>query len=161
MNAFPNITASNLRGTLAQHPWMRKLAWALVPVVAGISFLAISASTPPVIPPIVLSSDPLYATPGGDKPVLALSLSVEFPTVGAQYVDVPNTTADGSYSNTKEYLGYYDAESCYAYNNTPTETPVAPQTASDYKRFDRVGAAVTRMCNTSFPNAFSGNFLNW
>ena len=161
MNAFPNITASNLRGTLVQHPWMRKLAWVVVPVVAGISFLAISASTPPVIPPIVLSSDPLYATPGGDKPVLALSLSVEFPTVGAQYVDVPNTTADGSYSNTKEYLGYYDAESCYAYNNTPTETPVAPQTASDYKRFDRVGAAVTRMCNTSFPNAFSGNFLNW
>ena len=160
-----NITAktgfSALLGRLAAYPRLRQLSWLLLPVVAGVSFLAISAGSPPVIPPVVLSSDPLYSTPAGDKPVLALSLSVEFPTVGAQYVDVPNTNLDNSYANTKEYLGYYDAESCYAYNDAPTETPVAPQTAADYKRFGRVGAAVTRMCNTSFPNAFSGNFLNW
>ena len=161
MNIIPRSFFSAVRAHLATHPTLRRLSWLMVPVVAGVSFLAISASTPPVIPPIVLSSDPLYSTPAGDKPVLALSLSVEFPTVGAQYVDTPNTTLDNSYSNTKEYLGYYDAESCYVYNDAPTETPVAPQTSSDYKRFDRVGAAIARMCNTSFPNAFSGNFLNW
>ncbi|MDO9167107.1 MAG: PilC/PilY family type IV pilus protein [Rhodoferax sp.] len=129
----------------------------ILPIVAVISFVAISASTPPTIPAIALSADPLYAATGGDKPTLALALSVEFPTVGAQYVDVPNTTTDGSYTNTKEYLGYYDAESCYTYNNAPTETPVAPLTAPDYKRFDRSGPATSRMC----ANAFSGNFLNW
>lgn len=161
MSYFPKTIVSVVRAQLANHPKLRPLSWLLVPVVVGISFLAISASSPPAIPPVNLASDPLYATAAGDKPVLALSLSVEFPTVGAQYVDVPNTNLDNSYTNSKEYLGYYDAESCYAYNDAPTETPVAPQTFSDYKRFDRVGAAVTRMCNTSFPNAFSGNFLNW
>ncbi|MBT9507119.1 MAG: pilus assembly protein PilY [Rhodoferax sp.] len=152
--------------------WLRQrwVPWMIVPVVAVVSFVAISASTPPTIPAIALSADPLYAATAGDKPALTLALSVEFPTVGAQYVNVPNTTSDNSYSNTKEYLGYYDAESCYTYNNTPTETPVAPLTAPDYKRFDRSGPAIalavpsvtqptmtSRMC----ANAFSGNFLNW
>jgi type IV pilus assembly protein PilY1 len=90
-------------------------------------------------------------------------------------VDVPNTTTDSSYTNYNSllpdgYLGYYDAESCYTYNNAPTEIAVAPQTAADFKRFDRVGPAIalsvpdptmptrtSRMCT----NAFSGNFLNW
>ncbi|TAM39534.1 MAG: pilus assembly protein PilY [Burkholderiaceae bacterium] len=151
----------------------RWIPWLLVPVIAAVSFVAISQSTaptPPNIPPVVLSADPLYATTTGDKPALALTLSVEYPTVGAQYVDVPQATTDGSYTNTKEYLGYYDAESCYTYNNAPTETPVAPQTTADFKRFDRSGPATaltmpdamqptrtSRMCT----NAFSGNFLNW
>ena len=145
----------------ANYPRLRRLSWLILPAVAAISIVAISAGSPPVIPAVNLSADPLYAAAGGDKPVLALALSVEFPTVGAQYVDVPAATTDGSYSNTKEYLGYYDAESCYTYNNAPTETAVAPLTTADYKRFDRVGAASSRMCNTAFPNAFSGNVLNW
>jgi type IV pilus assembly protein PilY1 len=121
----------------------------------GLAFLANSQSTPPSIPAINLAADPLYAPPASDKPVIALSLSVEFPTVGSQYPSGSGT--DSNYSNTTEYLGYYDAESCYTYNNSPTETPTGTQTASDYKRFDRSGAAVSRMCN----DAFSGNFLNW
>jgi type IV pilus assembly protein PilY1 len=140
---------------------LRLLSWLLLPAIAAVSFVAMSVATAPSIPAVNLSSDPLYATATGDKPVLALALSVEFPTVGAQYVQTPGADTDGSYTNTSEYLGYYDAESCYTYNNAPTETPVAPLTAPDYKRFDRVGAATSRMCNTAFPNAFSGNFLNW
>ncbi|MDO8261674.1 MAG: PilC/PilY family type IV pilus protein [Gallionella sp.] len=132
-----------------------KLLWLVVPVVAAISFVAFSASTAPVIPAIALSSEPLYAAGAGDKPALALALSVEFPTVGAQYVS--GTSTDNSYTNTNEYLGYYDAESCYTYNNAPTETPVSPQTTTDFKRFDRTGAATNRKCT----DAFSGNFLNW
>ena len=140
---------------------LRLLAWLLLPAIAAVSFVAMSVLTAPSIPAVNLSADPLYATATGDKPVLALALSVEFPTVGAQYVQTPGADTDNAYTNTTEYLGYYDAESCYTYNNAPTETPAAPLTASDYKRFDRAGAATSRMCNTAFPNAFSGNFLNW
>ena len=139
--------------------WLRR-HWAallIVPAMAAVSFVAISQSVAPNIPPIVLASDPLYAAAAEDKPALALALSVEYPTVGAQYVDVAQATTDASYSNAKEYLGYYDAESCYTYNNSPTEIPVAPQTAANFKRFVRTGAATDRMCT----NAFSGNFLNW
>ena len=148
-------------GRMANHPRLRLASWLALPVVAALSFVAFGTGSPPVIPAVNLSADPLYAAVGGDKPLLALALSVEFPTVGAQYVQTPSATLDSAYSNTNEYLGYYDAESCYAYNDTPAESPVAPLTGSDYKRFDRVGAATSRMCNTNFPNAFSGNFLNW
>lgn len=175
--------------------WVRNHALELVtaPLVLGVSFLAFSSATAPNIPAIVLSSDPLYAAATGDKPVLALALSVEFPTVGAQYVDPDNnndgTTDDPTYSPTIEYLGYYDAESCYTYDNAGTGAP-SGQT-SDYKRFVRRGPAIalntpntanptwtTRMCwnnatsytkddgttpavSTTSNDAFSGNFLNW
>jgi type IV pilus assembly protein PilY1 len=179
--ATNSLRKSGLRATIAHlgvRPclgWLRRrsLLWLIVPAVAAMSFVAVSGSTAPNIPAIALSTDPLYATASGDKPVLALALSVEYPTVGAQYVN--GGTTDNTYTNYDAlkpdgYLGYYDAESCYTYNNAPTETPVAPQTAADYKRFDRSGPAIaltspdttmptrtSRMCN----NAFSGNFLNW
>jgi type IV pilus assembly protein PilY1 len=154
---------------------LRWLLWSGIPLVAAVSFLAISQVTAPSIPAVALSADPLYAASAGDKPAMALALSVEFPTVGAQYVDVPNTQTDSSYTNYNSalpdgYLGYYDAESCYTYNKTPTETPISPQTTDDFKRFDRIGSAIalsvpdplmptrtSRMCT----DAFSGNFLNW
>ena len=179
----PSLPRASTKFRLLLKRW---LPWSIIPV-AAVSFWAIGSATAPSIPAIVLSADPLYATATGDKPALTLALSVEFPTVGAQYVDVPNTTTDVSYSNTKEYLGYYDAESCYVYNDAPTETPVPPLTASDYKRFVRSGPAIaltvpnvanptktTRMCwngtisytkdNGTTPpanDAFSGNYLNW
>lgn len=135
----------------------RMLAWLAVPAAAiALSFTVNSQTSPPNIRAIALASDPLYATTSGDKPTLSLALSVEYPTVGAQYT-TDNGATDTTYANTNEYLGYYDAESCYVYNNTPTETPAAGLTVSDYKRFVRSGPATARMC----ANAFSGNFLNW
>ena len=130
-----------------------------VGVAATLTFVssAILPITPPNIPPINLSADPLYAASNGDKPTIALALSVEFPTVGAQYLAAPGANTDDTYSNVNEYLGYYDAESCYVYNNAPTETPTTGLSNADYKRFDKTGAASSRMCS----NAFSGNFLNW
>ena len=116
---------------------------------ALVSFMAISASPVVTPPPINLSADPLYAATAADKPTMALALSVEFPTLGAQYQD--------AYSSAKEYLGYYDAESCYTYNDNPAETPATGKTKADYKRFDRSGPATNRQC----ADAFSGNFLNW
>jgi len=126
-------------------------------VATVLTFIVRSQTVAPSIPPVALSSEPLYASSTGDKPTLSLALSVEYPTVGAQYLDQPNGITDATYANTNEYLGYYDAESCYSYNDTPTEIPTAGLTASDYKRFDRSGAATSRKCT----NAFSGNFLNW
>ncbi|WP_440108092.1 pilus assembly protein [Acidovorax sp. BL-A-41-H1] len=124
--------------------------WTALPLAIVASFVAFSQSTPPAFPAVNLANQPLYAATTVDKPTLALALSVEFPTVGAQYLD-------GTYSSANEYLGYYDAESCYNYNNAPTETATSPLTTADYKRFDRSGPATNRTC----ANAFSGNFLNW
>lgn len=132
--------------------WM---AWTALPAAIGASLLAFSQSSPPAYPPVNLATEPLYAAVTVDKPALALALSVEFPTVGAQYT--PGGNSDNTYSNANEYLGYYDAESCYTYNNTPTETPAAGLNTADYKRFDRSGPATNRRC----ADAFSGNFLNW
>jgi type IV pilus assembly protein PilY1 len=154
-----NISASKAIASRPLHGWVdrRALLIAAGVLACAASLIAIGQSGPPNIPPTNLSSDPLFAAAGGDKPAMALALSVEFPTVGAQYVAAPGASTDATYSNVKEYLGYYDAESCYNYNKSPTETPIAGQTASDYKRFDRIGAATSRMCT----DAFSGNFLNW
>lgn len=130
----------------------------LIPLAAiAITLTAHSAATAPAYKAVALSSDPLYATTSGDKPSLALALSVEYPTVGAQYVRGPSDSIDNTYSNLNEYLGYYDAESCYTYKDAPTEVPGVGQTATDFKRFGWSGAAAAHMC----ANAFSGNFLNW
>jgi type IV pilus assembly protein PilY1 len=144
------------------------VSWLALPLAAVISMLVTGATAPVNIPKINLAADPLYAAAAGDKPAMTLALSVEYPTVGAQYT--PGTTSDNTYSANNEYLGYYDAEACYRYNNTPTETPGAGLTAADFKRFDHAGRAIalatadplrplktSRMCN----DAFSGNFLNW
>lgn len=126
-----------------------------LPLALTASFFAFGVGSPPSILPINLPNEPLYAAATVDKPTMALALSVEFPTVGAQYT--PGGSTDNTYDSAKEYLGYYDAESCYNYNNAPTETPATGLTTSDYKRFVRSGAASSRRCS----DAFSGNFLNW
>jgi type IV pilus assembly protein PilY1 len=167
-----NLPISSPPGAAGKQRWMAALArrWhgmtrvarirvaaavAAVAAVAGTTVMVFATGAAPSIPAIALSNVPLFAATGGDKPVMALALSVEFPTVGAQYT--PGGSSDNTYSNTNEYLGYYDAEACYTYNNAPTETPAGGLTTTDYKRFDRSGAATSRMCT----NAFSGNFLNW
>ncbi|MDO4769234.1 MAG: PilC/PilY family type IV pilus protein [Brachymonas sp.] len=141
----------------ASAKWVRPaLIGGGVLAAAGAAFFVHSESdTPPDIPRIILSSKPLYAAKTDDKPAMALALSVEYPTVGAQYVEKAYT--DDTYSNKKEYIGYYDFNTCYSYVDDPAETPAAGLSRSDYKRFRRVGPATDRMC----ADAFSGNFLNW
>jgi len=159
LNAFFGIP---MRQRMRRWSGKAKAAAALGVLAIGAGFVFSIAGTAPLIPAIDLSLLPLMAVSQGDKPVMALALSVEYPTVGAQYVppSVGSTgppLIDDTYSNTTEYIGYYDAESCYAYNNAPTETPASGQTAQDYKRFDRSGPATNRMC----ADGFSGNFLNF
>lgn len=133
-------------------------AWivcSVVPLVTTASFMAFGGDGAINIPAVNIAREPLYAAVAVDKPTLALALSVEFPTVGAQYTSA--STIDDSYSNATEYLGYYDSESCYNYNDNPKETIPIGFSPADYKRFDRSGPATSRKCS----NAFSGNFLNW
>ncbi len=131
--------------------------WGSIPAVMGVSYLVLSDEAAPTIPATNLSSVPLYSSFNSDKPALTLALSVEFPTVGAQHVGPAGQNSDTGYRPTNEYLGYYDAESCYVYVKKPTETPAAGLTTDDYKRFDRIGPAKGRQCD----DAFSGNYLNW
>ena len=140
------------------HTPLAWLAWTALPLALGGSFVAFSAGTAPSYPPVNLATSSLYSAATVDKPALALALSVEFPTVGSQYNSgVSMATTDATYTTATAYLGYYDAESCYRYIDAPTDTPTGGLTASDYKRFDRSGAATGRSCT----DAFSGNFLNW
>jgi type IV pilus assembly protein PilY1 len=137
-NTFSNALKQGLHfGTASK--WLRRAMWGVLPLIGAVSFYAISQSAPPK--EIALSAEPLYAKGTGAKPTLSLALSVEFPTVGAQYRD--------EYTVATEYIGYFDADSCYAYNNNSDAT---------LKRFDRTGAATAHECGG---NGFSGNFMNW
>jgi type IV pilus assembly protein PilY1 len=136
----------------------KKLAWLAVLPLAALSWFAIGQSTPSAHPTIPLASEPLYARGTRDKPTLTLALSVEFPTVGALYTNPADASNDATYTPANEYIGYFDADSCYRYNNTPTEVASSDSTYSNYKRFDRSGAATKRECAGA---GFSGNFMNW
>jgi len=151
----------NINHTVIQ--WFRRhpvRKWALLglPAVLAASFFAISQTAPASNPLISLASEPLYAKGTRDKPTLTLALSVEFPTVGAQYSNPSSSTLDDTYAPTTEYVGYYDADSCYTYNNAPTEVASTATNYADYKRFVRAGAASNRACAGT---GFSGNFMNW
>lgn len=94
------------------------------------------------IPAIQLASGPLYASGSRAKPTLTLTLSVEYPTVGAAYRDRNGE----SYSPTNTYIGYFHTGSCYRYNKT-----------DNY--FERYGNAnASKGCDGK---GFHGNFMNW
>lgn len=109
------------------------------------------SSSTPTIAPVNLSNLPLYDSATTDKPTMALALSVEFPTVGAQY-------RDSNYSSEKEYIGYYYSKGCYTYVDKPTENPATGKIIDDYKRFKFSFESTNRQCTGE---TFSGNFLNW
>lgn len=127
----------------------RGARWIGIPVLAAAALASIVTQSAVTIPQVNLAAEPLYARGARAKPTLTLALSVEFPTVGAQYVSTPNTNTDNSYAPTNEYIGYFDTESCYLYNNGAT--------AND-RYYYRSAAATNRACGGT---GFSGNFLNW
>lgn len=97
------------------------------------------------------------ATDLADQPVftinsvpgnVALALSVEFPTA----VSVAH---QGAFVAGKEYVGYFDPEKCYKYQQ-------GTETGTDLSHFYPVSMASSRKCNVSgFTDTWSGNFLNW
>ena len=72
-------TGASARHSMLTHALRKR--WlplaALLSLVLAVT-LVVGASAPPSIPAINLSADPLFAAAGGDKPVIALALSVEF-----------------------------------------------------------------------------------
>ena len=93
-----------------------------------------------------IAAHPLYAAMAGDRPTMVLVPSVEYPTVGAQYMD-----ANG-YSPANEYLGYYNHVACYKYNDGEKYFEIT--TLPDLRNNEK-GA----YCSGDYE--FSGNFLNW
>jgi type IV pilus assembly protein PilY1 len=140
------ISTTNFMETMRQQmqlgmasKWLRRSVWGAIPLVAAISFYAISQVTPPKA--INLSAEPLYAKGTGAKPTITLALSVEQPTVGAQYRD--------EYTVAKDYIGYFDINSCYTYDNNANP---------NLKKFVFARAATNHVCDGA---SFSGNFMNW
>lgn len=107
----------------------------LLAAAAGVVTLVVGQSAPPLIN---LSTEPLYMNGAKAKANLTLALSVEFPTVGQTYRD--------SYDKTKEYVGYFDPNSCYG-----------QVTGGNY--FDWSGAP--NASGSCGGGGFRGNFMNW
>ena len=112
-------------------------------VVRALLCLALIPTAHAAGPLVDVGTSPLY---GGRQahPNVTVTTSVEFPTVGAAYLNVP-------YVPTSLYAGYFDNTQCYGYND-----------GNQY--FYPVGAASSdgqHECNSQSNNAFSGNFMNW
>lgn len=121
----------------------RPARWIGVPVLMAAALASLLSQSQVALPPTVaLAAEPLYARGARAKPTLTLALSVEFPTVGAQY-------RNATYTPAEKYIGYFDTEGCYKYNNH-----VDPK----LRRFDRTSNASNRSCGDA---EFSGNFMNW
>lgn len=102
-----------------------------------------------------LSDSPILASGRGPASNLLLSLSVEFPTVGAAY----RVT---TYNNALRTLGYWDSDTCYTYVTTGLPAQLAvnvPGTGAPAGYFRRSRAATNFQCGNA--GEYSGNFLNW
>lgn len=109
----------------------------LVMLLAGTAVLPSHSATS-------LADQPLFSNvsvPGN----LALPLSVEYPTA----VSVAHPDSSYSTSTATAYLGYFDANKCYEYVATPTDTTLS--------YFKPVEKTESRTC----AGKWSGNFLNW
>jgi len=94
-----------------------------------------------------LADKPIAA--GADVPGnLALTLSVEYPTA----ISIANL---GNYSDTTQYLGYFDSAKCYTYlfnSTTPSQSYFSPTSLNT--------ASNGHDCS-ALPGQWSGNFMNW
>lgn len=118
--------------------WGVKLA-----VILGLAGVTVGVVLSQVtLPPLIdLPAEPLYMNGAKSKGNLTLALSVEFPTVGQTYRD--------TFDKTKEYVGYFDPQSCYGH---------VPGSGGKGAYFDWSGKATTGSCGGG---GFNGNFLNW
>jgi type IV pilus assembly protein PilY1 len=94
-----------------------------------------------------LADKPIAA--GADVPGnLALTLSVEYPTA----ISIANL---GNYSDTTQYLGYFDSAKCYTYlfnSATPAQSYFSPTS---------INTASSGHDCSAVPGQWSGNFMNW
>jgi type IV pilus assembly protein PilY1 len=128
--------------------------------IVGFGFAVIHFSVF-AVPPVILSSTPLYSGAGNIHPNLLLDLSVEFPTVKYAYSGI-------SYNKTVDYIGYFNSKKCYAYPggsasyqdwNNITRTVLTPENATSGTEYFSITDDADSVHECS--NAFSGNFMNW
>lgn len=118
------------------HPWFTRSVVLLAGVVSVVA-AAVSSTLAVAAPVVDIARVPLYGRNQNIHPNLLLSLSVEFPTVGAAY--------RGDYDSRTEYVGYFNPTKCYTYNTSQSYFEISGN------------ATASRTCS----NAFSGNFMNW
>jgi type IV pilus assembly protein PilY1 len=138
-------------------PILKKTCTTLLVLGAFTSVLAISVQAQPAPLPLPVTADlsdsPISAAGRGPSSNMVLSLSVEWPTVGAAY-------KTPTYDNSLRTLGYWDADSCYTYvtAGVPAEVSAGtPAAGAPSGFFRRAGAATNFKCSGNY----SGNFLNW
>ncbi|MEG2153529.1 MAG: PilC/PilY family type IV pilus protein [Burkholderiaceae bacterium] len=94
-------------------------------------------------PVLQLATDPLLGTRPTHANVL-LSLSIEFPAVGAAYREDSR-----NYDPARRYIGYFNPGLCYVYNAAA-------------ERFESAGRATNpARGDRSCSGKFSGSFMNW
>lgn len=119
--------------------------------------LAITAAALPRT--VEYQPEPLYANMAHDAPSLVLAFSTEFTIAGAAH-------SDTEYDPRRDYLGYFDNNSCYRYNNKNTEwyTNDRQEYITGNQRntgfYYRISASnAQKKCAET--DAFSGNLLNF
>lgn len=111
-------------------------------------FAALALATSGITPAhaqVPLADQPVFTNttvPGN----MALALSVEFPTA------VSVAHIDATYNTAKTYLGYFDPNKCYLYNDSNDEKK---------RHFYPAGLATNLACTGANDLKWSGNFLNW
>lgn len=96
---------------------------------------------------VPVSPSPLAGTGDTDGPNVLLALSIEFPTAGRAYKGV------NTFTNTTEYVGYFDSNLCYRYVTNDTQAGV--------EYFDPVSQVLSMANRNCGDGYWSGNFLNW
>jgi len=121
-------------------PFSRGLAVSLTLLLSLVCMASTRAQTTLADKPIAAGAD----VPGN----LALTLSVEYPTA----ISIANL---GSYSDTTQYVGYFDSAKCYTYlfnSTTPAQSYFSPTSFNT--------ASTGHDCS-ALPGQWSGNFMNW
>ncbi len=105
------------------------------------------------------------------NPNILLNMSVEVPMGGAAYNDQVGTLANGTscggrssnvgtcYFSTEEYLGYFDPNKCYSYNNADHASDSSTGNPESGYFYPVQAAAADHSCQGG--GKFSGNFMNW
>ena len=118
-----------------------------------LSMLLAAAGAHAAPPVVTIPNGPIAGTPV--HPNTLLSLSVEFPTVGAAYRQ--------EYVPSRVYAGYFDPDQCYTqakpvYKTNAGGVKVYDTSNDDNKYFAPAGSAGA---NHTCKKQFSGNFMNW
>lgn len=98
-------------------------------------------------PEVEIATSPLYNGRANVHPNMLLSLSVEFPTVGAAYRGT-------KYDRNTEYIGYFNPTKCYLYNGSNRN----PAEDANLHFYVSKNADDLHECGG---DSFSGNFMNW